>query len=68
MELIQNKTIVITKGQAMDFIFNACRANESRLPKGNVTFKAIGINKHMAYVHDNDGNVIASAIVDEYDN
>ena len=59
-------TAAITEGKAMQAIFNACRANESRQPKGNVTFTAT-IHGHEAALRDSEGVVIALADVDQFD-
>lgn len=57
----------ITEGKAMEAIFNACRANPEREPKGNVTFR-VTIYGHEAALRDANGVVVALADVDQYDN
>ena len=59
-------TAAITEGKAMDAIFNACRDNEDRAPKGNVTF-TVTIHGHEAALRDTDGVVVALADVDQFD-
>ncbi len=56
----------ITEGKATEAIFNACRGNEDRAPKGNVTFR-VTMTGHEAALRDADGVVIALANVDEFD-
>ena len=60
-------TLNISEGKAMEAIFNACRANEAREPKGNVTFKRFWSGEHEAALRDADGVVVAIAIVDQFD-
>lgn len=59
-------TAEITEGNAMEAIFNACRANEDRAPKSNVTF-TVTTNGHEAALRDANGVVVALADVDQYD-
>ena len=56
-------------------IFNAVRANEARETKNTVSCLVEfmpatldGVRGHVALVSDNDGLLIGSAFVDEYDN
>jgi hypothetical protein len=60
-------TAEITEGKAMEAIFNACRANEARQPKGNVTFLLMANGNHEAALRDSDGVVVALAEVDKFD-
>lgn len=59
-------TAEITEGKAMEAIFQACRANEARAPKGNVTFR-VTIHGHEAALRDANGVVVALADVDQFD-
>lgn len=59
----------ITEGKAMEAILNACRANEKRVNKGNVTFIAYGPGSAVAQasLRNDQGLVVAIAIVDQFD-
>jgi hypothetical protein len=60
-------TKAITEGKAMDAIFDACRANEKRLPKNGVSFVLLANGNHQACLRDSDGVVVALAEVDALD-
>jgi hypothetical protein len=60
-------TNTITEGQAMDAIFDACRANEQRLPKNGVTFRLLVNGNHEAALRDASGVVVAIAHVAHFD-
>jgi inactivated superfamily I helicase len=66
MENIQHLP-VITEARAIDAIFDACRANETREPKKGVTFRLLVNGMHEAALRDADGVVIAIAHVDRFD-
>lgn len=61
----------ITESFAMNEIFNACRANESRKNVGNVSFKlfptAYGSYWEATLRRFPGSKVLATAIVDEWD-
>jgi hypothetical protein len=59
-------TLQISEGEAMQAIFDACRDNPERLPKGLVTFRPT-INGHEAALRNVYGVVVALADVDEFD-
>lgn len=56
-----------TAREATNAIFDACRANESRNPKGLVTFWKLSNTESFAYLFNKHGVKIATAIVDEFD-
>ena len=57
----------ITEARAMDAIFDACRANETRQPKNGVTFRLLVNGNHEAALRDASGVVVALAEVDPLD-
>jgi hypothetical protein len=57
----------VSEGAAMDAIFNACRANEKREARHNVTFALMTNGHHEAALRDDSGYVVALAAVDESD-
>lgn len=57
----------ISEGKAIEAIFNACRSNEKREERGNVSFMLCANGSHEAILRDEAGVVIALANVDEYD-
>lgn len=57
---------LISEHEAMDAIFNACRANEQRVARFNVTFLLMTNGDHEATLRQ-DGHVIAIAAVDQSD-
>ena len=57
----------ITESRATDAIFDACRANEQRLPKNGVTFRLLVNGNHEAALRDASGVVVALAEVDHFD-
>jgi len=61
-------TMGISEGKATEAIMDACRANESRQPKGGVTFMLCADGSHTAALRDENGIVVALANVDEFDN
>ena len=61
-------TAAITEGKAANMIFDACRANERREAKLNVSFRRFASgNEWEAALRDADGVVIAIATVDSDD-
>jgi hypothetical protein len=60
-----------TKGHASnlneDKIFNACRANPTFEPRGNVTFRPLVGGNFEASLSNDDGVVVCVAEVDQYD-
>ncbi|ABL96783.1 hypothetical protein BcepF1.052 [Burkholderia phage BcepF1] len=66
MYAIRN-TNAITETAAIEAIFNACRSNDARAPKDNVTFRLLANGEYEATLRDADGVVIAQAIVDKFD-
>jgi hypothetical protein len=61
------ETFGITESKAIDLIFNACRANEVREPKGNVSFLLMANGDHEATLRNAQGMVVAFATVDKFD-
>ena len=57
----------VTESQAIDAIFNACRANPQRVNTERVSFNLLVTGDYEAALRDADGVVIAIAHVDEYD-
>jgi hypothetical protein len=59
----------ITEGKAMEAIFNACRANPGRKNNDKVTFIQYAEGSPVAHatLRNEQGFVIASAMVDQYD-
>jgi hypothetical protein len=49
-------------------VFDACRANEKREPRGNVTFSNTLVGgDHEVYLRDEDGVVVLICKVDQFD-
>lgn len=68
MRNLTRMTEKICEGDAIDCIFNACRANTDRQDKNGVSFtQLINGNEYQAVLRDATGIVIAIAIVDEFD-
>jgi hypothetical protein len=61
------ETLGITENAAITAIFDACRANEQRAPRGAVTFRLLASGEHEAALRDAAGVVVALAIVDNLD-
>lgn len=60
----------MTNDQAMNAIFDACRANEKREDKGLVSFRASGLlekGEFFATLRNTDGAIVATAVVDKFD-
>jgi hypothetical protein len=57
----------VSEHAATDAIFNACRANEKREARHNVTFLLMTNGHYEAALRGDDGYVVALAAVDEND-
>lgn len=57
----------VSEDTAMNAIFNACRANEKREARNNVTFHMMTNGHYEAALRDDSGYVVALAAVDESD-
>jgi hypothetical protein len=57
-----------TQARRENEVFNACRANEAREARGNVTFSnTLYSGGHEVYLRDEAGVVVLICKVDEYD-
>lgn len=62
------QTAGITEGKAVELILNACRANENREDRMNVTFNWFACGHlYEATLRNEEGFVVAIACVDQFD-
>jgi hypothetical protein len=54
-------------GKNENAIFDACRANPKREPRGGVTFRLLASGDYEAALRDAEGIVVTIAKVDEHD-